>query len=153
MFNTKKHKHAPLFGFRQIHLTSTLTTSLSVFTHDHVFQPGREEELAFKLERASSRYTLLMERLLRLLLHTLLIMTLERGTGVSRRIRRWRGLGYVEGELALKSPSGSKVSFVCWQTLSTPVTVPNENLFQNLQSGRESELEKEREIKEWQKQT
>lgn len=55
----------------------------------------------------------------------------------------------MEGELALKSPSGSKVSFVSWQTLSTPVTVPNENLFQNLQSGRDSELEKEREIKEW----
>lgn len=41
----------------------------------------------------------------------------------------------MEGELALKSPRGSKVSFVSWQTVSTPVTVPNENLFRTSNLG------------------
>lgn len=53
-----------------------------------------EEELAFQLERASSRYTLLMERLLRLLLHTLLIMTLERVTGGKRGSEALEGAGF-----------------------------------------------------------
>ncbi len=70
-------------------------------------------------------------------------MTLERGTGLSRRTRPGGGLGYVQGELALKSPRGSKVSFVSWQTVPTPVPVPNENLFRTSSLG-EGESQKKR---------
>lgn len=73
-----------------IHLTSSfpfLDAGLCVRSRE-------EEELAFQLERASSRYTLLMERLLRLLLHTLLIMTLERVTGGKRESEALEGAGF-----------------------------------------------------------
>lgn len=76
-----------------------------------------------------------MERLSRRFLYTPLIMTLERDAG-QEGVRGARGgPGYVEGELALKSPSGSKVSSVSWQTVPAPVSVPNENLLRTSSLG------------------